>query len=188
MKIQINDNESYEINLNDVVTLEELKTLVKKVELLSEPLSKPKPMMTIKTTTHNFNNDDKTIKCSNCGSTILYKKGFSRNGYRRMVCKDCGISFTIGKNDKEETKRLRRKPMKWNGRDDVIKALKIHYEGTKEEKLRFAKNKKTTWSNITKVIHNLRIKHDIKPKELGLKSFPILRGRPSRPKPYVNWK
>ena len=145
MKIQINDNESYIINLNDEVTLDELKSLVEKIELLSKPLS------------------------------LLSKLTLITPKNEKVTVKEKAV--------KEKAKQ-RRKGMKWNGRDDVIKALKLHYEGTKEEKFQFAESKKTSWDNIIKAIHGLRRKHDIKPKELGLKKFSVRR-RPQ--KPLVNW-
>ena len=70
-----------------------------------------------------------------------------------------------------------RKPMhrrEWaRDKNIVIKLLKIHYLGTKEQKEAIAKELKTDWNdNIMRSLTNLTKRHKIQSKEIGLKKFP----------------
>ena len=189
MKIKINEKETYEIELDDEVSLQGLKDLVKRIEILSNitpTLSTPSlstPSLSKPKRKYNISNDDlKDIKCVNCSSQRFYKKGYSKSGLRRLVCKNCKVSFTVdnGNIKKEEEETFsRRKPMQWKGREDIINALKIHYFGSKAEKMEFAKDKETSWSNINKSFHGLRKRFNISPQEVGLQEFPFHKqGRP----------
>ena len=197
MKIKINENETYEIKLNDEVSLQSLKELIGKIEILSGPQTfvQPKTLQpqtsqpqTSQTNsrgnrpkhynTKNSKNSKidfeniKCIKCEHIGE--FYNKGFSSNGSRRLLCKLCKTSFTIQKEGRPILP-TRRKPMKWNGREDIMDALKIHYFGQREDKLMFAEKKGTSWDNIAKTIHVLRKRHNISPQEIGLKEFPTVK-------------
>jgi hypothetical protein len=59
----------------------------------------------------------------------------------------------------------------WKDRNEVLKVLKIHYHGTKEDKTRYADNLKVTWNYLTKSFHLLIKRYDIKPYEIGLTRF-----------------
>ena len=187
MKIKINENETYEIKLNDEVSLQSLKELIGKIEILSGPQTfvqpktpqpqtifvnnRPKHYNTKNSKNSNFGSI-KCIKCEHIGE--FYNKGFSTNGSRRLLCKLCKTSFTIQKEGRPISP-TRRKPMKWNGREDIMDALKIHYFGQREDKLMFAEKKGTSWDNIAKTIHVLRKRHNISPQEIGLKEFPTVK-------------
>ena len=128
MKIKINENETYEIKLNDEVSLQSLKELIGKIEILSgqtfvQPqTSQPQTSQTNSRgnrpkhyNTKNSKNSKidfeniKCIKCEHIGE--FYNKGFSSNGSRRLLCKLCKTSFTIQKEGRP-IPPTRRKPMK----------------------------------------------------------------------------
>lgn len=186
MKIKINENETYEIRLNEEISFHELKELVRKIEFLSEgsessegftriPIKKERKKYTIV-------DDKKLLKnvvCVSCGSQRLYKKGFTKNNERRLICKNCHVSFTISK-DNGAALQVRKKPTtRWKDRNEVLNAVKIHYFGTDEEKNQFAEMKNTTWMNVMKAINNLRRRFNVKPQEVGLEEFPNKRGKKS---------
>jgi len=179
MKIKINEKETYEIQLDNEVSLQHLKDLVNRIEILSgTPTITPvKTEQAVKTEARKYvivNDDISDIACPKCNSQKLYKKGFSNNGSRRLVCRSCGHSFTVKEEGENKPKvKKRRKVMKWEGRVDVIKALKIHYFGTRAEKMQFAEYKKGSWETITKAIHVLRKKFNISPQEVGLQKYPV---------------
>jgi len=60
-----------------------------------------------------------TKACPNCGSeNPKLKRGFNRSGTQRIMCKECGIRFTLDPKKREydeETKKL---------------AMKMYYSGT----------------------------------------------------------
>jgi hypothetical protein len=56
-------------------------------------------------------------------------------------------------------------------RDEAVKLLKLHYTGTKEEKLAYAKLHNVEWKLLVNRTFRFRKKWDIKPKELGIKQF-----------------
>ena len=164
--------------------------MIRKIELLSDnpiitstiPITSTIKSSSTQTRKYNIVDDKeslKNVKCISCGSQRLYKKGFSKSGDRRLVCKNCGVSFTVIKDGSPPTATSlkRRKPMKWNNREEIVHALKIHYFGEKSEKLQFAKLKETTWDNIMKAIHGLRKRYNISAQEVGLAEYPTKKGR-----------
>ena len=186
MKIKINENETYEIKLNEEVSLNELKDLMRKVEALSNPTFSSQPLIPTPTINllppkrkYNIIKEElKGVKCINCGSQRIYKKGFTKSGVRRLVCKNCNISFTIQKEGEiiVPVKQKRRKGMKWN-KENVVKALKIHYFGSKAEKVQFAEDNQNSWENVMKSIHGLRTRYNIPPQEIGLQEYPTIKCR-----------
>lgn len=187
MKIKINENETYEIKLNDEVSLQDLKNLINRIEILSDGVISATSTPAIPTKLKRkyvFSNDNdnlKNVKCINCSSQRFLKKGLSKKGLRRLVCKNCKVSFTINEEGNVITPPKKRKHMKWEGKTDVIDALKIHYFGTKAQKMQFAENKNASWETITKAIHELRRRFNINPQEIGLQEFPVHKvGRPTK--------
>lgn len=64
-----------------------------------------------------------------------------------------------------------------NDKAELIKAFKIFYNGTKEEKERYANKVGDKWNHLVKNLFYQRREGKIKPKDLGMKYFPSLRGK-----------
>lgn len=70
-------------------------------------------------------------------------------------------------------KKKRRKQMvRWDDRDEVLKALRIHYHGTKGEKLAYARDKGMDWNQLMKGFSGLKKRYNVTPQEIGLQTYP----------------
>ena len=128
MKIKINEQESYEIKLDEEYDLQEFIKVLERIVKITQTITNEKIEKV------EINETDKTI--------IRRKKSI----------------------------------LKWKERDEVIEALKIHYTGTKEEKLRFAEIKgkgEVNWNTICKSFSALRKRWNVKPSEIGLEEQSI---------------
>jgi len=193
MKIKINENESYEVKINEgIYSAEEFLALLERLTGVLTTLMQQKivkkitPTQTPSIPTHLVNGRELPIgiKCPHCSSINLYKQGFSNlvdgKKIQRWFCRDCDRSFREDfafKNREPDfvPKRRRSKVItRWKDRDEVIRLIKLHYFGTREQKEAFARNKheSATWTHVLKCISNLRKRYNIKPEEIGLKEFP----------------
>jgi predicted RNA-binding Zn-ribbon protein involved in translation (DUF1610 family) len=190
MKIKISEQESYEIQF-DELTAEEFLKYAEKISLLSDGTSAiPAEKKIAKKKTKagrpiqpKIGTDGKEVNCPNCGSIRVYRKGLSRSGQQRFMCSNCNISFTnkgeedLTKEGKPRQRKRRRPAVSWDSRSEALKAIRIHYFGTKEDKDLFARQKGVPWEQIMKSTHNLRARYNIRPTEVGLKEFPTKKGR-----------
>jgi len=71
-----------------------------------------------------------------------------------------------------------------NTREKAIAVMCLSFHGTRKEKDTFAKNNNILWLEVVKAFHNLRIRYNIKPHEIGLKVF-LKRGSNRSPS-YLN--
>jgi hypothetical protein len=140
MKVKINDEETYEINLKDEYSREEFASLLEKLDKISNLIQTPAFL---------------TNKKKKAGRPKLEKPTQS-------------LPASIPKKSRKKSKvRVR-----WDNRDEVLKALNIHYNGTKEDKQAYAREKGIDWDKLIKGFSGLRKRYNVKPKELGISKFP----------------
>jgi rubredoxin len=199
MKIKINENESYELKINEgIYSAEEFLALLERLTGVLTTLMQQKPVADsqhqVRTETDRRilkkGEVPSHIRCPKCAGDNLNRQGFSKNhdGTRtqRWRCRKCNVSFreNLGYGSEDIRKsfpEIPRKPMttRWDNREEVINLIKTHYFGTSEEKEIFAKSKgqDITWTHMLKCINNLKKRYNIRPEEIGLKEFPTLRNR-----------
>ena len=133
MKIKINENETYEINIS-----EEILNAKQFQELL-----------------------------------------FRLNAINKILGRDILMSSITEKpTPKIKTYTNQRKPSKsrpWaKDREFVVDLIKLHYLGSKEMKEKKTREMNMTcWDEIVKAIHNLVMRHNITPAEIGIPFFPV---------------
>lgn len=107
----------------------------------------------------NVSEKTKLVKLEKTKSTRQYvKSGKYKNGSSEII-------------ETKNNKPLQRR--EWcDSKEKVIKLLKIHYFGSKEDKNEIAKKIGLTWTNINKSFYNIKNRFNIQPKDIGLKRFP----------------
>jgi len=183
MKIKINQSETYEIKLQDEISASELNDLIERLNQIKSLGSNQ--IISEKKVTKNSSSDDPLQKhCIYCNNKGLWKSG-TLKGVQRYQCKSCKRQFSemtdvnSTKKPRKYKKRSRRKALiTWNDRNEVIKALKLHYSGTKTQKSKYADSKNVPdWNYISKSLTGLRRRFNIRPKEVGLNRFPTTHWR-----------
>lgn len=170
MKIIINENESYEIKIEEIT----LKSLVDLVDRLNNAFPSDKITAYV---------SGQTI-VTNPRETETLINGFQVRTKRKYT-----------KQNQKPIKTINKKPKKMNpkgiipfrtNRDETIKVFKLHYFGTKEDKERYVteintndklKNSLTWNEDVVKSLSGLRKRFKITPGEVGIKEFPKTRGR-----------
>lgn len=150
MKVKLNEYEAWEINLKQVYEPQEFLQVVER-----------------------FNDTAKIIR-----------KGFM--GGDSMPSNDIESNISPYKNTDNISTDVKRKYTKSTGtfwgsdRNVVIKAIKLHYFGTQEEKNLFANNHNTQWVKIPSNLYRLKTKFNIRPQEVGLKRYHTNQGHLSK--------
>lgn len=114
----------------------------------------------MKDTINDINNFSKLMITAMSRDNEL-KDPFNPNSFKSKI-----------KKRKYNTKRI---PL-FNDRNFVIKALKAHYIGTKEDRKQIIEELKPyvvyEYEELSKRFSNLIIRHEINPEEIGLKDWP----------------
>lgn len=178
MKIKINDYESYEINTLDEITLVSLTDLV---ERLNNAF--PSERITTYSSGHITRIEPRTIEPNSfmrAGKLVTPKKRLGRPPKNPD-------SNSVPSKPKKPYKRKH----KWNrgtvlyrsNRDELIKVIKLHYFGNKEDKNKYAEGLGMVWqTDIVKGLDMLRKRNNITPKEVGMDRFPSRHEAVGRPK------
>jgi hypothetical protein len=82
---------------------------------------------------------------------------------------DSNINYTI--RDIKPRKKTTNSREWCDTREKAINIMKLHYSGTKEQKLEFANSINHDWNNIVKSIWGLQNRYKITPKDIGLERF-----------------
>lgn len=164
MKIKINENESYEI-ITDEITLANLVDLVNRL--------------------HNAFPSEKITTYSNRKTTtILPREVEKKREYthsKQFIDKQNNIKTGVKGLTRAGTPRQRKFTPRGiltysTNRDEAIVLLRLHYLGTKEEKLAYAKKFNKDWNEILKSTSHIKDKFKITPQEVGIKFFPSRGG------------
>lgn len=178
MRIKINDNESYEIGMNEgeIITLADLTDLVERLNnafpsertmtfhgkghTVVEPRISPLPKLS---------EQSKERYGQNKGKKYKHSKEFLEKGYGKTTKKSYYKKKGKIKHPKGSISYRK-------NRDETINMMKVNYFGDEKEKENYAKNIGIDWQEIAKDIWRLRNKFKITPQEVGLDKFPT-RGK-----------
>lgn len=127
MKIEINEKESYNVEIPTTLSAQEFLALFERL------------------------NNIKKIVISNLNTNI-----FDNNIHTKILKPRNRIKLV-------------------SNRDDVIKLLKLHYFGSKEEKQNFAASVNRDWKKVRCCLTSYKRTYKIEPEEIGLKRFPTTK-------------
>jgi hypothetical protein len=111
-------------------------------------------------------------------SQIAKENKITNSKARKLYGRIYSRIYNRGYKQKEKVEKITKIPrkrgaqkVKWKDKNEVLKVLKIHYHGNKEDKLRYANNIGVTWQYLTKNFHLLLKRFNVKPYEVGLTKF-----------------
>lgn len=152
MKIKINEDISYDIQLAEVIeSSEQLEDLIEKLMnvrkfvLLMKKKSEPSELIPVLRGDNDDSNSSKDL-------TEVEMNEEEKRGYTSF--KDT---------DSEEYKK---------GREQMVRILRTHYHGSKIEKNALAKELGKDWTEVVKRIYIHRTRYNIQPSEVELSRFP----------------
>lgn len=153
-RIEINEYAELNIKFKDHYSVPEFISLLEYLNQTSKMIKKDFLVDSVE-------NEEKKEEKS---PDMYFKNGRMKRSY----------AHTLKKNHTPRRRTARREFA--NTKEKAIKIIRLHYFGTKEKKLQFAKDNDTDWNQLVKSMHNLRKRFDIQPREVGLKGFPKTRG------------
>ena len=142
MKIQISDDEVYELKLPELVNNpEEFYEILKKLDNIAK------------------------IMKINLMTGTTYDK--FKNKFQQMETNKATRKYTINPN----FTRKNRNPL-LDTKEKVLDILQYAYHGNRDDKNRISKLMGFSWNDISKRFHNLFRRYEIKPSEIGLTQLP----------------
>lgn len=206
MKININEEEIYEIKSEELTYQEFLKLYDRIVAIanpihssnispVSVPISSSTPdeslgrkILELRRGGAEFNDIADRFRITAKEARILYLKFYNRD-YQKKLWNERKKKGWKGWKKKKEGKvkvnltkegkmRKRASPkVRWTDREEVLKLIRIHFKGTDEDKEKFARSKGMEWGSLIKVISHLIKRFNIKPYEIGVSELRKKMGR-----------
>jgi hypothetical protein len=179
LKIKINENESYELNLPEEIEGESFLGIVERMNKVAKIILKEVDL----TVPETLPQQQVVQVKKKTGRPEGWKKGVDfgvkSNGtktYKDGTPKIAGVNRD-GKTNawrSGEAKTIRRRGSLPHTatREGAVACLNLHYHGTKEQKETYARSIGKTWIDISKSLFIVIRKYNIKPSEVGMIRFP----------------